>query len=455
MNFITLSIVFFYLSLWVASNRRINSALNWLRLAQEKYEPNNFSEFYSEVHILLPALEEQALVNSTLSFFDKELKELEPVNIKIWIITSNFESVRQSSLNVEKHDLTKTLVERWIIKNASQHFHLLHDPDFAGSKATKVQFSIDKILSKHEQVEHKNILFGIYDFDSRPSLADTIKEIAMHKNGGCDCEVYQQVPHSIGFGINKYPKFSISKLFSIGHLERTFSLEIDYSRNYKRHSFFSSPRGCMGAGLFLKGSIFQKIGPIPKHSDDIALGYRLDLLSIDRKILHSPTLVQPTNSIYQLAKQYQRIFKGVFSLKSEINRLENSLSTKQKLSFRLRALNTFFRDTSFSFKAIIILIAIPLYYMSFSFVWASLLVTMMLALQFATFRKLVVCANTVFLFSKTPNKRLQLSFFDWVIGPFVFGLVYFLLLFLYVFTTDKPLLNAENGMGKTDKRPEE
>ncbi|MDC5008216.1 hypothetical protein OHW24_12950 [Acinetobacter baumannii] len=311
---------------WLRSIR----ATNWILSEKEVLTLSPVSENICEkkLFVLLPALEEQPIVDETLNYFSKILSPFP--NATIIVITGESERVRRDELG-SKEEMTNSLVDKWIANNIDHCVIRLHEPALSGTKSTKLQFAWQKLKEQFGRNYIEDSWFAIYDFDSRPPQETFIALARELKNGQAD--VIQQVPHIAGSEIHEYSSTSASRTQAIAHYERTLCIETDLRREQTGATW--EIRYAMGAGLFLKASCLEKTEGFPEYSDDIALGYRLDLLEIPRVVLSVPNMVQPAPSFRALIKQFRRINLGVFSVHKEVEWFLNKNKVKTKKFFIL------------------------------------------------------------------------------------------------------------------------
>ncbi|WP_164714733.1 glycosyltransferase family 2 protein [Burkholderia ambifaria] len=266
-----------------------------------------------KLFVFLPALEEQSIVQDTLDHFSAVLAPFP--NATIIVITGESERVRRDTNN-SSEELTSDVVDKWITRNGNGRVVRLHEPALTGTKATKLQFAWSKLVERHGGAFVRRSWIAIYDFDSRPP-PETFVALAREIRIG-RVDVVQQVPHIAGSQIGQRPSTSASCAQAVAHYERTLCIETDLRRRQSGKPTWEI-RYAMGAGLFLKARCLNLTEGFPDYSDDIALGYRLDLLGVRRGVLPVPNFVQPAPSFGAIVKQYRRIYLGIFSVRREIH----------------------------------------------------------------------------------------------------------------------------------------
>jgi hypothetical protein len=261
-----------------------------------------------QIYLLLPALHEQTLVVSTLDHFSSVVSG--EARVSVVVITS--ESEQQGS---GSESSTASLVDDWISANPFANVERLHDRCENGSKSTKLNLAVAELSKRSLYLDPTRVMFGVYDFDSRPHRS-TIRELAYLVARGDLPPLVQQIPYTLG-KIHRLPAPSVGRMLGIGHLERALALEGEqYRKVDEAHRDGRPPpflRGCMGAGLFIRADVLSSVGSFPPRSDDITLGYRLDLLRVRRCVLLTPNLVEPPPSALLGFRQMLRIYEGVYT----------------------------------------------------------------------------------------------------------------------------------------------
>lgn len=201
----------------------------------------------------------------------------------------------------------------------------LHEPSCNSTKASKVNFAIRTLLSNNANNRFPTYI-GIYDFDSRPPI-EVFKyllwDIQEHQTNGIPINpIYQQTPVQLSDKLLDLRPSQPAFLAAVWHVERALGLEtFDIPPNHvvDRSRPFQRVRSCMGAGLFIEATTWHSFGGLPDDSDDIAFGYRIEWLGIERAALPISNFVDPTPTDLALIRQYDRIYLGKFTALREAN----------------------------------------------------------------------------------------------------------------------------------------
>ena len=373
------------------------------------------SPLASHLYLLLPALREQSLVNSTLDHFESLMNGQRQVSTIV--ITSDSEQLVEGSGTT-----TADLVDNWLSKHPFANVQRLHDPRTGGSKATKLNFAVGVLVDRHYGQDPSSLMIGIYDFDSRP-MPGTLQELAALSSPKGFPPLAQQVPYPI-MAIDRLPPRSAGRVLGIGHLERALALEGErYRQVDKEHQRGRIPpflRGCMGAGLFIRADILIRAGGFPPASDDITLGYRLDLLGVRRQDLVTPNLVEPPPTAVLALRQMLRIYRGVYTAVPEAISFEAGIFPRNAAIGA--ALNTHLRDAEPSAR---LLLAIAALIAAWSTGSTALLVTTFIAawaLHLWLFSDLVRYGRWLVGVSGD-GRLLTLHPLEWAVGPIAQGLL--------------------------------
>lgn len=293
-----------------AISQQYRAIQNFKKYSNDKFQINNFNK---KLYILLPAHEEADIVEDTLQYFTELTKKFK--NVIIVTITNN-----RSESQLNKVDLTADKIRKWKSVNNPKILSI-EDSSELSSKSSKLNYFLKWFKKNHPTYDMRNSYIAVYDFDSRPSIT-TFEEVLNLIEIEYTPEILQQISFPLGQGINKLNFFT--KLMAFGHCERILRVETLHHTTWeKKLGVFQDLRICIGASLFIQLATIIDVGGFPPDSDDIRLGYRLDLKKHPRITLQSPNFVQPTPSIKDTFLQAFRIFSGVFSTISEVANLQN------------------------------------------------------------------------------------------------------------------------------------
>lgn len=276
----------------------------------KKYEKVSFE---GKFHIILPCYCEYEILEETIDYFNNIRKTVD--NINIIIVTGNEYKNEKRIENNSYKQIKK------IIDNKKINIELLFDEEEYSTKSTKLNYAL-------KYLKDKNCLYiGVFDFDARPNV-DVIKFIEddiynrLKNVRELPC-VYQQIA-CITKNINENSFFS--KIFSIWHYRR--SLGIEGVRDVKARERYV--KYCIGAGSFYFYKDIVDIGGFPIYSDDIELGYNMQLKNKKVVIVPYVNKVSAINSYEQGKNQYLRVYDGLFTSKSVLRKFMN----KEKVNFK-------------------------------------------------------------------------------------------------------------------------
>ena len=206
-----------------------------------------------------------------------------------------------------------------ISANANARIVHLHEPSCFSTKASKVNFALRTLLFNNASDRFPTYI-GMYDFDSRPPIEvfkHLLWDIQLHQTNGLPLTpIYQQTPVQLSDKLLDLRPSQPAFLAAVWHVERALGLEtFDIAPNHvvDRSRPFQRVRSCMGAGLFIEATNWRSFNGLPDDSDDIAFGYRIEWLGIDRAALPIPNFVDPTPTDLALIRQYDRIYHGKFT----------------------------------------------------------------------------------------------------------------------------------------------
>lgn len=353
--FLFYAFAFSWFFLWLLNVYRSLAAAKWildemnaLRMPSDMHLSSSLK---SELFVLLPALREQSIVTDTLEHFQKISRHIS--NITIVVITGSSEEVENNSKTI---DLTRDAVDCWITNNPEARVIRLHETAHFSTKATKLQFAWHDLSKKLGADRIQASWFAIYDFDSRPPY-QTFLSLDKYINSD-DFDVIQQVPHIAGKKMDGRHIKHAGHLQAVAHYDRTLSIETHLRRAQSKHASYEI-KYAMGAGLFLRVSCLEHTGGFPYYSDDIALGYRLDLVGMRRTVLPVPNIVEPAPSFRAIFKQSRRIYIGVFSLKKELDWFRNISNHRSHVpKLRLRLIVSYLSNFTNSVRFLLFLAAV-------------------------------------------------------------------------------------------------
>lgn len=276
--------------------RGIALIMTWCKL-KRCGSPSILKQYSSQkIWFILPALDEAKIAEDTVSYYYELIKPYSQ-QCELVIITSP-ETGENSTYKCIQH-----LQEVYPIT-------LKHDR-FSQSKQEK----LNRIYREIKANSSQPFWIFVFDFDARPSPT-LIERAIKETRAGQGTEMIQAIPVTTAApGMGWF-----SSLSALDHLYRVLFVE-SFLNHFKWKYYL---RLGMGACLLIRSTALDRTGGFPIYSDDIELGYRLDLLEVRRKtIMEYPTMT-PVNDFYAYLKQYSKIMLGVLSLKRVFNDIPHS-----------------------------------------------------------------------------------------------------------------------------------
>ncbi len=281
---------------------------------------------YRDIFVLLPALKEQKIVDSTINWFHKFKYK---GNIKFIIITSEKEE-NEYKVNNIKEKTTNKVVERYLMKLDDKRFIHYHYPMINGNKSSQMNYAVDKII-KEFKIDKNNTYISVFDFDSKPELNtfDNLNIVANYKNNP---DVINQVP----LCFKNYEEFSKSfkkillLLYTMHHTIRSCAIE-KMKLLVCSLTNFKIPQYCMGACMHIKLSTLLENEKFPIFVDDLTLGYRLSIKNATFSYLPSYNYTLIPNTVYSYMNSAVLIFKGISTYITEIKRAKKNSIGKIKM----------------------------------------------------------------------------------------------------------------------------
>ena len=270
---------------------------------------------YRDIFVLLPALKEQKIVESTVNWFHKFKYK---GNIKFIIITTEKEE-NEYKLNNIRDKTTNKVVDEYLKKLKDNRFIHYHYPMINGNKSSQMNYAVDK-LNKEFNVDKDNTYISVFDFDSKPELNtfNSLNVVANYKNNP---DVINQVP----LCFKNYEEFSRSPkkilllLYTMHHTIRSCAIE-KMKLLICSLTRFKVPQYCMGACMHIKLSTLIENEKFPIFVDDLTLGYRLSIKNATFSYLPSYNYTLIPNTVYSYMNSAVLIFKGISTYITEIKR---------------------------------------------------------------------------------------------------------------------------------------
>jgi hypothetical protein len=241
---------------------KIYYSIKWIRRETQKRAEKIFRR--DVVYLLIPVLNEVDRLNETIEYFVDNFNNLD--NLHIVIVTTEKEKRMPGFENTI--DLASKLALKY------EKVDAIHYPGRNGYMAHQLNYAINNIL---KDAKKKNILFGVYNADSRPH-PETIDWILAKRNDGY--RVFQQYG-DYRKNLNGSMGFSGAILKSAAYWQTRWSLGFEIYHALKQ---FGCKKGwryplnyCIGHGLFFTGEIFERIQGFSEasHNEDAIWGLEL------------------------------------------------------------------------------------------------------------------------------------------------------------------------------------
>ena len=223
------------------------------------------------LHLLVPALREQAYVQRTVAAFGA-VRDACP-QARIWFVTTDREQPAGGG-----GETTKDVIERSLAAIDPERMAILNDPSPTGNKASQLNWAVAQLDRKRPGtgVAEDQVWIGVFDFDSQPhsSTAAWVAAAA----GTRTVEAIQVVPLGTTTLAGPPPGLlarSVILTEALHHACRSLGVErwklgqADHGRRM--------PMYLVGAGMFIRRDALRAAGGFP-FVDDVPLGYRLFLL---------------------------------------------------------------------------------------------------------------------------------------------------------------------------------
>jgi len=257
------------------------------------------------IFILVPVFKEQRIIVSFL----KNLSCLDyPISkYKVIIITTEKEHYSG------RKDYNKTTIE--IINDYLQadnpgNFLKIHYPFIRGHKTDQLNYALNILKKKYPSSFLGGVFFCVFDADSiihRNILKIFVNSLEKHPR----FSIFQQ-PNLWLKNFNNLPRsFNgyLIKAFALSHTYYAISYEIPMlAREYDKFPY--RMKYCMGHGLFIKGSILEKLRGFPSLIEDTRLGHLCSFLKINITALPILGIVETAKNFQSLIKQISVWFTG-------------------------------------------------------------------------------------------------------------------------------------------------
>lgn len=273
---------------------------------------------YPNICILLPALREQAIVDSTYDNFSD--LNYPSDKIQVVFVTTEREESEYREQGIVK-ETTRQLINKKLRNSPNVYMSHIHYPFKKGNKSSQLNYAVDTLLANGEIDE--NTYIGVFDFDS--VVADTLLEDVAKVENLKKADIIQPVPFFLKNIVEVSNKKSIF-VFIHAMFQNVRALGIETFRLLLQGKFRKTPIYCMGASCFIKTKALLDVDKFP-FVDDIQLGFRM--LIQEKKFAYLPTLVEGDlpDSLKSVLKQSIFINKGNYAAFIEV---KNNLKDKGK-----------------------------------------------------------------------------------------------------------------------------
>jgi hypothetical protein len=294
--------------------------------------------------------------------------------------------------------LTKDLIQERLEKIQVPNMNLLHYPETQGNKPEQLNYALNQLKNvlKDKNVNFDKAYIGVYDFDARPDYR-TIYEIANHvseRNQAKKKEAFMfqqvQVPFSNLQDFNQKSERLLLRGFSTLYLRRVFGIELYKMRKVLKINATRLPSILkailrpvsygIGSGMFLHYNFLSRYGGFPSPLEDLASGYRVNMLGEDMVPLIVFNFMEGYDSYQQMSNSGSICFAGAMRIIKDY-RIINGFDKKNNLK-RIEKLSLVFKEW---IESTFWLISVPLLITVFvlSCVFAEFLIVWLLALTFA------------------------------------------------------------------------
>lgn len=294
--------------------------------------------------------------------------------------------------------LTKDLISDRLEKIQVQNMNLLHYPKTQGNKPEQLNYALNQLkdILKEKNLNLKRTYIGVYDFDARPDYR-TIYEIANHvterkQAGKKEAFMFQQVqvPFSNLQDFNQKAERLLLRGFSTLYLRRVFGIELYKMRKVLKINATRLPSILkailrpvsygIGSGMFLHYIFLSEYGGFPSPLEDLASGYRVNMLGEDMVPLSVFNFMEGYDSYKQMSNSGSICFAGAMRIIKDYHVI-NGFDNKNNLK-KIEKLSLVFKEW---IESTFWLISVPLLITAFilSCVFAEFLIAGLLTLTFA------------------------------------------------------------------------
>lgn len=264
---------------------------------------------YPQICVLLPALREQSIVDSTYNTFKHLNYPADKIKV-VFVTTQREEFEYEQKGQVVK--TTNQLIEEKLKTDKVANYMHVHYPFEKGNKSSQLNYAIDE-LYKSKVIDEETYI-GVFDFDSEPEpeLFNDVAKVKQLTNA----EVLQPVPLFLK-NVKDIAKKNNAFVFTHAMFQNIRAMGIETFRLLFKGKHRKTPLYCMGASCFIKTKTLIDCDKFPLV-DDIQLGFRM--LIRNKSFAYVPTIVlgDLPDTLKAVLKQAIFINKGNFNSFKEV-----------------------------------------------------------------------------------------------------------------------------------------
>lgn len=275
MEYIAIIIIIGFIYEAISWFHRIHTASLWIEKERGLFD-SQIPIPPKRIVILLPVLNESAILNQTVRYFSTNFLE-NSENVRLAIITTGAETLRLGQESTI--DIAHTCANRY--RNV-MHYHY---PNATGRMAHQLNYAIEILRAKGEILDDD--LISVYNGDSRPEK-QTLNWIQW-KSSESKCKAFQQYGcysgNMSGLGHSKWSSVLVSAAlwqtrWAVGFEIYNAIKQVRTSQQNKKMSIFDPLNYCIGHGLFITSKLLNEVGGFSEntHNEDAMLGLQLSNL---------------------------------------------------------------------------------------------------------------------------------------------------------------------------------
>lgn len=287
---------------------RILLSFRYLASSKKAVEKlNKSSNTDSQLILLIPVLNEQAIIHTSVDYFSNITAQLDWV--KVVYVTTEKETLNKNNLQT-----TREVIEA--IKLKHQRIDCIHYPGTQGVMAHQLNYAMQCLLEKNSSEE---VVFGIYNVDSMPCVNALLK---VREAFSCHHNIVVQ-QYSV-YPYDKVDSFSSAVLSHIALWQTRWSLQFELGRLLlsQKLAFKNSPSTSkrllqsfhyiIGHGFFYKKNLWLQTTGFPEDeiNEDAFLGLQISLSDYKLKTVPYLEVSLPPTGISIYLKQQAVWYNG-------------------------------------------------------------------------------------------------------------------------------------------------